>query len=638
MDVRTSITHTLNVVEKKRGYWSSSSSDSIVTKYVIQVSLAMAGREPVEWQVARRYSHFRSNHSALSGMFSQLQLPRLPPKVISMERIGGTSSLPPDPVTVASRMVLLDTYLKQLLTIPAIGGCTQMRTFLGAYQGMQLSWFEEVPGRHVSDDCSDEAFAALTLGGRSTRAASQPPSLPRPLSPRPSEPPPSTADEALDSAKQRAALSTLRARYPADDVRMATALIDHLGLVASVESFGSQFEAGEFRRAPDATTALFQRFLNGMEAAIAVSQPMGPDGPNHGPDVLLCARDLLEDRLLEAIHDGVFGCLPEDTELDQAYEGQLGELARAMSTPEQLDVPAAFCDTRFNRWAAATAELRQMNERRTARGKMDCVMQCVLQLKQGLLECLAAKGKGGALGADELFPVFVFVVLHANPPRLASNIAYVQRFRSPMALKSEAGCYFTHLQAAVSFLESLASERSGGCDAAGEAGGECGSEDGGSDGDSGDRADARGATAAAELGASTSRRSSENDASAWRSTDDAAENISVSREALAQRRTQTVESAASSWERRIETLIGSQRPSESAALSRTPSAAASDPALSRSSSAGPGYGARGGGGGDKEEDEDEEAEDDADKVGQVEDRDVADQSARPKQCLPPNLD
>ena len=103
-----------------------------------------------------------------------------------------------------------------------------------------------------------------------------------------------------------------------------------------------------------------------------------------------------------------------------------------------------------------------------------------------------------------------------------------------------------------------------------------------------------------------------------------------------------MESAASSWERRIETLIGSQRPSESAALSRTPSAAASDPALSRSSSAGPGYGARGGGGGDKEEDKeedkDEETEDDADKVGQVEDRDVADQSARPKQCLPPNLD
>ena len=54
--------------------------------------------------------------------------------------------------------------------------------------------------------------------------------------------------------------------------------------------------------------------------------------------------------------------------------------------------------------------------------------------------------------------VFVYVVLRANPPRIASTLAYVQRFRSPMALKSEAGCYFTHLQAAVCFLESLAIE------------------------------------------------------------------------------------------------------------------------------------------------------------------------------------
>ena len=83
----------------------------------------------------------------------------------------------------------------------------------------------------------------------------------------------------------------------------------------------------------------------------------------------------------------------------------------------------------------------------------------MLQLKQGLLECLSAQGGRGSLGADELFPVFVYVVLVSQPPQLASTLAYVQRFRSPMALKSEAGCYFTHLQAAVSFLEGLAAEK-----------------------------------------------------------------------------------------------------------------------------------------------------------------------------------
>ena len=45
MNIRTSITHTLNVVEKRKGYWSSASSDNIVTKYVIQVSLVTAGSD-----------------------------------------------------------------------------------------------------------------------------------------------------------------------------------------------------------------------------------------------------------------------------------------------------------------------------------------------------------------------------------------------------------------------------------------------------------------------------------------------------------------------------------------------------------------------------------------------------------------
>uniref|UniRef100_A0A7S4BF85 VPS9 domain-containing protein n=1 Tax=Chrysotila carterae TaxID=13221 RepID=A0A7S4BF85_CHRCT len=56
---------------------------------------------------------------------------------------------------------------------------------------------------------------------------------------------------------------------------------------------------------------------------------------------------------------------------------------------------------------------------------------------------------GGALGVHEY---------QANTPRLHTNMAYASRWRSPVALKSEAGCYFTHMQAAVSFLEGLAEE------------------------------------------------------------------------------------------------------------------------------------------------------------------------------------
>ena len=64
---KSSITHTLNVVEQKRSYFSGS-QPCVVTKYVIKVWLEGAAGEALEWQVARRYSHFRSNHAALSSM------------------------------------------------------------------------------------------------------------------------------------------------------------------------------------------------------------------------------------------------------------------------------------------------------------------------------------------------------------------------------------------------------------------------------------------------------------------------------------------------------------------------------------------------------------------------------------------
>lgn len=130
-----------------------------------------------------------------------------------------------------------------------------------------------------------------------------------------------------------------------------------------------------------------------------------------------------------------------------------------------------------------------------------------------------------------------------------------------MALKSESGCYFTHLQAAASFLESLAIER----EADGSVGGATGGTAANSCHSPCDDSAAAGTAAEGEacdacVSSPVSDRLT-NDGGSPSLDPDA--RVSFSREALAQRRTQTVESAASSWERQIEhTLIDSQRPSE----------------------------------------------------------------------------
>jgi len=48
-------------------------------------------------------------------------------------------------------------------------------------------------------------------------------------------------------------------------------------------------------------------------------------------------------------------------------------------------------------------------------------------------------------GADDFLPVLIYVVIHANPPQLASNLEYIQRFRMHARMASESAYFFTQL-------------------------------------------------------------------------------------------------------------------------------------------------------------------------------------------------
>lgn len=48
-------------------------------------------------------------------------------------------------------------------------------------------------------------------------------------------------------------------------------------------------------------------------------------------------------------------------------------------------------------------------------------------------------------GADDFLPVLIYVVIHAKPPRLASNLEYIQRFRMASRMVSESSYFYTQL-------------------------------------------------------------------------------------------------------------------------------------------------------------------------------------------------
>ncbi|KAJ5779428.1 hypothetical protein N7457_007148 [Penicillium paradoxum] len=98
----------------------------------------------------------------------------------------------------------------------------------------------------------------------------------------------------------------------------------------------------------------------------------------------------------------------------------------------------------------AQQEISKINGYRAPRDKVICILNCC-KVIFGLLK----NSKKGDTSADSFIPLLIYVVLHANPDHLVSNIQYILRFRNQDKLGGEAGYYLSSLSGAIQFIESL---------------------------------------------------------------------------------------------------------------------------------------------------------------------------------------
>ncbi|KAH9951048.1 hypothetical protein B0H21DRAFT_685467 [Amylocystis lapponica] len=115
--------------------------------------------------------------------------------------------------------------------------------------------------------------------------------------------------------------------------------------------------------------------------------------------------------------------------------------------PKHLDVPEGPGSDGFVMFAQQ--ELLKINHYKAPRDKLICILNCC-KVIFGLLRHLRKEE-----GADMFVPILIFVVLKANPRHLLSNVEFINRFRNPTKLQSEAGYYLSSLMGAVSFIETM---------------------------------------------------------------------------------------------------------------------------------------------------------------------------------------
>ncbi|KAG6614565.1 Vacuolar assembly/sorting protein VPS9 [Phytophthora cinnamomi] len=161
------------------------------------------------------------------------------------------------------------------------------------------------------------------------------------------------------------------------------------------------------------------------------------------------ARDGIEKYVMDKVSDIAFNQLKEC----QLWLKEDEVLLRRMQllsfiTPAMLDIKP--CMRNEVVWSMAEDELRRINSFRSPGDKINCIVRCcsvifsVLNLSRG--------DSGSRPGADDFLPVFIYIVLHSQIPRLHSNCEYISAYRSQADLMSKAGYCFVNLRSAIEFI------------------------------------------------------------------------------------------------------------------------------------------------------------------------------------------
>lgn len=187
-----------------------------------------------------------------------------------------------------------------------------------------------------------------------------------------------------------------------------------------------------------------QRFLQQMEASFR-KHPLWRDG---SPEELDAALEGLEKYVMIKLYDLSFGVSADDKERDALLSAKIGALD--FVKPSNLEIPPRYWDE--SSWVLAQKELQNVNQYKAPGDKLICVMNCCRVINNVLTSSSKAQAPPGA---DDFFPLLVYTIIRANPPRLESNLQFVSRFRKADRLVSETAYFFTHFVSATSFLETL---------------------------------------------------------------------------------------------------------------------------------------------------------------------------------------
>ena len=111
-------------------------------------------------------------------------------------------------------------------------------------------------------------------------------------------------------------------------------------------------------------------------------------------------------------------------------------------------------------WREAGMELRRMAEYKAPKDKLVCLLNACHIVHHTLLSKATAATSGESegeveVGADDIFPAFIFTLVHAHPRHFLLDLRWVSCGRYPEAMKGECEYWVTMAESAIVFIERM---------------------------------------------------------------------------------------------------------------------------------------------------------------------------------------
>ncbi|KAK9377194.1 uncharacterized protein V1513DRAFT_437626 [Lipomyces chichibuensis] len=170
----------------------------------------------------------------------------------------------------------------------------------------------------------------------------------------------------------------------------------------------------------------------------------------------LLYEDLLEKMVCQACYNEIFMFQGGDDEAkDSTLATKIAALKLINIGIEHLGVPELKDSDIGPLLIPAGKDLCKMVDKHCPKEKLALLISAHKQIVDVLSKLAQTNGQDGQSGADFVLPTLIFSVIQADPPHIASNLAFIQRFRTSKTINGEAAYCLTNFEAVVAFLETV---------------------------------------------------------------------------------------------------------------------------------------------------------------------------------------